>query len=480
MTSPVIFWFRQDLRLSDQAGLSAAQKTKVPILPLYILDDEIAGNWKMGAASRWWLHHSLKRHSEGLEKCGTQLILRRGPSIDVLLELIESTQAQGLYFSRGYQPHEVELEKKLSEILQEKGVECKRFSSALLFEPEAIYNGSGERYKVFTPFWKACLRQEALPQPLPKIKRLRGYKGHIDSDPLESWGLLPTKPDWSGGMTETWTPGEKGAHQRLNDFVENRMAEYGVNRDRPDTDGTSQLSPYLHFGEISPRQCWHAVKAYLAKEQRESCNGAEKFLSELGWREFSYHLLFEWPDFPEKAFRPEFSDFPWDKKEQDLIAWQKGQTGYPIVDAGMRQLWHIGWMHNRVRMIVGSFLIKDLLISWQDGERWFWDTLVDADLASNSAGWQWIAGSGADAAPYFRIFNPVRQSEKFDPDGDYIRTWVPELQNLEAKYIHAPWEAPTAILQKANVELGMTYPKPIVDHSLARNKALEIFQSLKK
>lgn len=480
MTKPIIFWFRQDLRLGDNPALTAAVKSNSPIVPVYIFDETAPGKWAPGGASCWWLHQSLEKLSADLRTCGADLILKRGKTLDLLTTLVQKTSAHSVYFSRCYEPYAVKLEKDLITALEKHQVSCKRFSSGLLFEPEEIRNKSGEPFRVFTPFWKSCLTKEEPKKPIAKIKKLTKCATKVASETLADWHLVPTQPDWAVGLRERWVPGEKGAQARLRQFMKEAMSHYKTNRDLPAIEGTSRLSPYLHFGEISPRQCWHAVKTFIEAGNGKASIGGESFLRELGWREFSSHLLFYWPDLPSKAFRPEFSKFPWAGKKKHLTAWQKGMTGYPIVDAGMRELWHTGWMHNRVRMIVASFLIKDLLISWQDGEDWFWDTLVDADLANNAAGWQWVAGSGADAAPYFRIFNPVLQSKKFDPDGVYIRKWVPEISKLSDKDIHAPWEVSPLELELAKVKLGDTYPCPIVDHGKARDKALEIFQMLKK
>jgi deoxyribodipyrimidine photo-lyase len=331
---------------------------------------------------------------------------------------------------------------------------------------------------VFTPFYKTCLDLEPPKPPLPRPDKVPTPDTWPAGDALGDWGLLPSKPDWAGGMREAWEPGEAGAEARLVDFLDNTMAGYGDGRNRPDKPGTSRLSPHLHFGEISPHQCWHAVEDRLASGDGGG-RGGRSFLRELVWREFSHHLLFHWPDLPAKPFRPEFGAFPWERDEEALKAWQQGRTGYPIVDAGMRELWQTGWMHNRVRMITASFLIKHLLVPWQDGEAWFWDTLVDADLANNAASWQWVAGSGADAAPYFRIFNPILQGKKFDPNGDYVRCYVPELANLDTAYLHAPWEAPAEALDQVGIKLGDTYPQPMVDHAKARQRALAAYQGIK-
>jgi deoxyribodipyrimidine photo-lyase len=357
-------------------------------------------------------------------------------------------------------------------------VSCHRYGGFLLHEPETIRNGSGEPYRVYTPFSKACFAQGE-PRSLRPVPAFTAFQGAIRSDCLQDWGLHPTQADWAKGFETHWTPGEDGAAARLKDFIAEGLAHYADERDRPDRDVTSRLSPHLHLGEISPAQVWHAARAAETQSGGRLAKTVEKFLKEILWREFSYHLLHHWPSLPTEPFRPEFAAFPWTDDPAGLKAWQQGRTGYPIVDAGMRELWATGTMHNRVRMIAASFLIKDLLIPWQDGERWFWDTLVDADIGSNSASWQWVAGCGADAAPYFRIFNPVIQGEKFDPQGAYVRKWVPELARMPDQFIHKPWEAPRLVLDAAGVELGRNYPHPVVDHGKARDKALAAFQEIK-
>ena len=478
MNSPVILLFQLDLRLNDHAALAAAVESDRPVLPVYVLDDETPGAWGPGGASRWWLHHSLASLASDIEQRGGRLVLRRGRLDTVVPALIDEVDAGAVYWSRGYAPHQVGMEQRLHEICTERGVEARRFRGTLLFEPDAIRTGGGEPFRVFTPFWKACLREPEPAQPLPVPDAIPFHDGTVESDSLDDWNLLPTSPDWSGGMVEAWTPGEEGATARLEAFLSGAVRGYGTARDLPATVGTSRLSPHLHHGELSPRQVWHAVRAHVAMAGGDA--DAEHFLRELGWREFSYHLLFHWPTFPDEPHRQDFARFPWRDDPAALRAWQQGSTGYPIVDAGMRELWHTGWMHNRVRMIVASFLVKHLLVPWQDGEAWFWDTLVDADLASNSASWQWVAGCGADAAPYFRIFNPILQGQKFDGDGDYVRRWVPELAEMPKKHIHAPWDAPEAVLTDAGVRLGVDYPEPIVDHKTARQRALDAFQTLKE
>ncbi|GAB4237089.1 MAG: deoxyribodipyrimidine photo-lyase [Methyloligellaceae bacterium] len=477
---PIIFWLRNDLRLHDQPALAAAAATGAPVIPLYILDDDTPGKWKPGGASRWWLHHSLKRLDESLRKLGSRLVLARGPAPRVLADLAAEAGAGALFWSRGYEPWAVKMEQAIHRNLERAGVRCRRFSGHLLFEPEDIRTGSGDPYRVFTPFYKACLKAAEPALPAPPPTRLPPVPDSIESDRLDSWGLVPSKPDWSGGIAAAWTPGEAGAQAQLKRFLEEGLAGYAKRRDTPGAEGTSRLSPHLHFGEISPRQVWHAVNAAAAERDGKADAGAQSFLRELIWREFSHHLLFHWPHLPDTPLRHAFARFPWAGGREAFEAWKEGRTGYPIVDAGMRELWTTGWMHNRVRMIVASFLVKHLLIPWQEGAAWFWDTLVDADLANNSASWQWVAGCGSDAAPYFRIFNPVLQGQKFDPQGIYVKAWVPELAKLPKTRIHAPWEARAADLKKAKIVLGETYPRPVIDHREARARALAAYERVKQ
>jgi deoxyribodipyrimidine photo-lyase len=478
-SSPILLWLRQDLRLGDHRALAAALATAQPIVPVYILDDHQPGAWRPGGASRWWLHGSLEALGRDLASVGSRLILRSGPALDVLPALAEETGADAVHAARSYEPWARELERMLAARLEDVGVAFKRFAGHLLFEPERPTTKAGEPLRVFTPFHKTCLALEPPKPPLPRPDAIPAPETWPACELLEDWGLRPRRPDWTGGLRATWQPGEAGAEAALRTFLDEAMAGYADGRDRPDRPGTSRLSPHLHFGEISPHRCWHAIEDRLAQDGAGR-RGGRSFLRELVWREFSYHLLFHWPDLPAKAFRPAFDDFPWTVDPQGLAAWQQGRTGYPIVDAGMRELWQTGWMHNRVRMIAASFLIKDLLLPWQQGAAWFWDTLVDADLANNSASWQWVAGSGADAAPYFRIFNPVLQGKKFDPKGDYVRRYVPELATLPDEHLHAPWEAPAAVLEAAGITLGETYPWPIVDHAKARRRALEAYGRIRK
>jgi deoxyribodipyrimidine photo-lyase len=475
---PVIVWYRRDLRVGDHAALSAAVETGRPVLAVFILDDEAAGAWRMGAASRWWLHGSLEALGRSIGALGGHLVLRRGDTADILAGLARGTGADSVHCSRSYEPWAAGVERVVHDRLADAGISLRRFAGTLLHEPDRLTTKAGGPFKVYTPFWRALRAQVDVARPLKAPAKLIAPSRHAKSERLASWKLLPTKPDWAGGLREGWAPGEESARKRLSSFLSRGLRDYAEERNRPDHTGTSRMSPHLAFGEISPRQCWFAAQAAGARQQRADA-GLETYLKELAWREFSAHLLHHWPEFPDAPFRPEFAGFPWSSDTGRLKAWQRGMTGYPIVDAGMRELWATGWMHNRVRMIVASFLIKDLMMPWQDGERWFWDTLVDADLANNSASWQWVAGCGADAAPYFRIFNPVTQGETFDPEGAYVRRWVPELAKLPAKAIHAPWLAPQDVLAAAEVTIGSTYPAPIVDHGEARLAALDAFQRLK-
>ena len=475
--SPVMVWFRDDLRLADNAALDAAAVADGPVLACYVLDS--ASGPDVGGASRWWLHHSLAGLQRQLRALGGRLILRRGPAAKVLPGLAGETGAGEIHCVGSYGPARTRLDQPVETALGHAGVALHRHRGSLLFEPDAIRNRAGEPFRVFTPFWKTCLQTGSPGPPMAAPKELRFFDGAVRSDPLEDWRLLPTEPDWAAGLRESWRPGEAQAHERLQDFLEQGMSAYAEGRDRPDRSATSRLSPHLHFGELSPRQVWHAAHSVMAADARAR-RGGEAFLRQLGWREFCYHLLEHWPSLPEKPFRPEFEAFPWRADADALAIWQRGETGYALVDAGMRELWHTGWMHNRVRMVAASFLVKHLLIPWQQGAEWFWDTLVDADLANNAASWQWVAGSGADAAPYFRIFNPVLQGKKFDPQGSYVRRWVPELAALPAQHVHEPAAAPEAVLREAGIVLGRDYPLPVIDHAVARRRALDAYERLKQ
>lgn len=477
MSGAVIVYLRQDLRLADNPALRAAVASKRPIVLLYVLDEDAAGQWALGGASRWWLHHSLAALAKDLTRRGASLTLRRGQAEQVLREVIRETGAQAVFWNRVYEPDAVARDTALKDDLTKTGMEVTSYNGALLFEPWEVSTKTGKPFKVFTPFWRACLQKEWR-GPAPAPKRLNGFDGKLASDRLDDWRLLPAAPDWARGFSD-WRPGEAGALKRLDVFIQERLRTYPEGRDQLAAEATSRLSPHLHFGEISPVQVRAAVDA-AATKRPELQRGAEKFLSEIGWREFSTNLLFHWPGLPQENWRSAFDDFPWSRDAACLRAWQQGRTGYPVVDAAMRQLWATGWMHNRARMIAASFLIKHLLIHWREGEAWFWDTLVDADLANNAASWQWVAGSGADAAPYFRIFNPVTQGVRYDADGAYVRRWVPELARLNTGVIHQPWTASAAELADAGVVLGKTYPRPIVDHGAARARALAAFASISK
>jgi deoxyribodipyrimidine photo-lyase len=473
MMSPALYWLRNDLRLTDNAALTAAA-AQGPVIFLHVLDDETPGEWRLGGASRWWLHQSLDALGRKIP-----LTLRRGPADRVIAEVLAETGAASLHFTRDYAPWSGALERRVKDICEAAGAACHRYGGFLLHEPESIRNGSGEPYRVYTPFSKACFGKGE-PKPLKPIPAFTPWQGAIASERLEDWDLLPSKPDWAEDFGARWTPGEAGAAARLEAFIADGLAHYADERDRPDRDVTSRLSPHLRFGEVSPAQCWHAVRAAQLAAGGKLDRAAEKFLKEVLWREFSYHLLHHWPTLPSEPFRPEFRNFPWTGNSQALASWQRGRTGYPIVDAGMRELWKTGFMHNRVRMIAASFLVKHLLIDWRRGAEWFEDTLVDADLAVNRASWQWVAGSGADAAPYFRIFNPVLQGEKFDMDGAYVRTHLPELAGLDARYIHKPWAALPEALAKAGVALGGNYARPMVDHAKARARALAAYAAIRR
>ncbi len=470
---PAIVWFRQDLRLFDNPALSGAANTGAPILPVYVLDDASAGEWAMGAASRWWLHESLKSLNKDLDG---GLHLLQGKADVLIPQLAGKVNASGIYWNRCYEPWAIARDTIIKQQLIADGYDAQSFNGSLLFEPPFISKADGTPYKVFTPFYrKGCLAGGPAPrQVVDKPKKLRLHKLETGIE-LATLGLLPGI-HWYDEMAHTWSPGERGAQARLDTFLEQGIQNYKSGRDRPDQEFVSRLSPHLHFGEISPHQVWHDAKAL--EGDSTIATDIDHFLSELGWREFSHYLLYHWPELPRDNLQKKFDQFPWRDDAKALTAWQRGQTGYPIVDAGMRELWRTGYMHNRVRMIVGSFLVKNLLLHWHHGEDWFWDTLVDADLANNSASWQWIAGCGADAAPYFRIFNPVTQGQKFDPDGAYVRRYVPELAELPNKYLHNPWEAPADVLRDAGVRLDDNYPAPIVDLKASRERALAVFKSL--
>ncbi len=472
---PVIVWFRNDLRLADNPALTAAAETGPPLLLVYVLDDETAGQRRIGAASRWWLAHSLRALSADLESRGSTLYLFSGALAEILPRLAAQSGATSAFWSRRYSAAETALDDDIQKRLTAAGVEVQTFNGGLGHEPGEVTPKTGGWYKVYSAFWRASLEAPAIDAPLPAPRKFLGAS-YTSKSPhsvtIEDLDLLPKKPDWSHGLAEAWEPGEASAHRRLRHFAANQVTAYEIARDVPAEDGSSRLSPHLRFGEVSPRQIVAAVKSHPK---------ATKYLMEIGWRDFAYNVLSHVPDLATESFDRRFRDFPWTTPSPAMLeAWQKGMTGYPIVDAGMRQLWQTGWMHNRVRMIVASFLVKHLMVHWRTGEEWFWDTLCDADPANNAVNWQWVAGTGLDAAPYFRIFNPVLQSEKFDKDGAYIKRFVPELEHLPSRWIHKPWEAAGDVLEKAGVVLGKTYPQPIVDHATARQHALDAFASLRK
>lgn len=463
-----IHWFRQDLRLEDNPALLRACQSG-QVLPLYIVDDDSAGDYALGAASRWWLHHSLHALNQQL---GGNLSLYRGRAETIFPQLIARFNVTGVYWNRCYEPWRIARDTRIKQALEAQGVHCESFNASLLWEPWTIKKADATPYKVFTPFYhKGCLRA-----PLPHAPLPRPQQAHWLSDdkaqPLAALNLLP-RIGWDQSLLPHWQMGEAAAQQRLATFLATQFDDYQQGRDFPALDSVSRLSPHLHFGEISPRSLWQAT------QELPDDNNREHFRRELAWREFSYQLLYHNPELPSRNLQSKFDHFPWRHDARALAAWQQGKTGIPMVDAGMRELWQTGYMHNRVRMIVGSFLVKNLRLHWHHGERWFWDCLVDADLANNSASWQWIAGCGADAAPYFRIFNPVTQGQKFDANGDYIRRWIPEIADLPNKYLFAPWTATDEILAAANIAIGDTYPAPIVDIKQSRQQALAAFQSLK-
>ncbi len=477
---PAIVWVRHDLRLEDNPALRAACRHGGPVVPVFVWAPEEEGAWPPGSASRWWLHQSLLQLSAAFSAAGTELIIRQGPSLAELERVAKATGADAGFWNRRYEPACIARDRQVEEALSKAGLQIETFNAALLHEPSAIQNKAGRPFQVFTPFWNACLASAEPAEPLPAPRKLSAPTRRPPSLPLASLELEP-RLNWAAGLRAAWHPGSAGANAELQRFLRDGLLTYAEGRDRPGVVGTSRLSPHLHFGEISPRQVRRAVKHFAESRSIPPAVWRRwQFLTELGWREFAHHLLFHFPHTPEQPLRPEFARFPWRQDAAWLRAWQRGQTGYPFVDAGMRELWTTGWMHNRVRMVVASFLVKNLLLPWQEGARWFWDTLVDADLANNTLGWQWTAGCGADAAPFFRIFNPVSQGEKFDPEGNYVRRWVPELARLPGSWIHHPWQAPPATLADAGVELGRTYPRAMVSHLVSREVALEAYQQIRR
>ncbi|WP_395713195.1 cryptochrome/photolyase family protein [Reyranella sp.] len=461
--SHAIVWFRADLRLADNPALAAALEAGHAVIPVYVLDEETAGIRAFGTAARWWLRQSLQALDAALRSRGSRLVLRRGPAEQVIDELVTQCQADAVYWNRLYDPASRDRDARLKQSLLARGVTAHSFKASLLTEPWEARTKAGLPFKVFTPFWRACRAQADPGRPLDAPTRLPRPAGSLAGASIASLLHQETPSD----LAAHWTPGEASAVDRLASFLDDDLEAYHRQRDIPAVDATSRLSPHLAFGELSPRQIWRAVTA------RRPSPGGEKFLAEIGWREFSYNLLFHVGGLDRHSMRAEFDDLPWRDQPELIDAWKHGRTGYPIVDAGMRQLLATGWMHNRVRMITASFLIKHLLVDWRIGERWFWNRLVDADPANNPVGWQWVAGSGADAAPFFRIFNPVLQGEKFDPAGAYVKRWLPELAHLPPNSTHRPWTADPPLSQQR-------YPQPIVDHASARQRALDAFAGLRR
>ena len=465
-----IFWFRQDLRLSDNPGLSEAAKYG-KVLPVYILDHNNHSDYNMGSASCWWLHNSLHQLNSALND---KLVVLRGDPENILLEIAKLHSIQRVHWNRCYEPWRISRDKKIKKSLEEHNILVKTYNGSLLWEPWEVLKQDKTPYKVFTPFYRCCLKNIPPRDPLPKPHNLSLASYDNSPTKIEDLKLLP-EIHWYNKLERHWGVGEESALQKFNIFFNEGLKNYKEGRNFPSQNHVSRLSPHLHFGEISPNYLWYKIKS---QEFLRYDSNIDSFCSELGWREFSYYLLYHFPTLPYKNLNNKFDNFPWNKNTELLKFWQRGETGIPIVDAGMRELWQTGYMHNRVRMIVGSFLVKNLLLHWRHGERWFWDCLVDADLANNSASWQWVAGCGADAAPYFRIFNPVLQGEKFDSDGYYTRKFIPELKLLPNKYLFRPWEAPEKILNDAGVILGINYPKPIVDLAQSRVNALKAYKEL--
>ncbi len=473
MKQKTILWFRVDLRLSDNPALKKAIDLNLPVIPVFIYDDEDAQSRSLGAASKWWLHKSLEYLSNELELVGSKLLIFRGKAEEVLQKLIDDTKAKNVLWNRRYEPWAVKRDKLIKEKFTAQSINVMSFNGSLLFEPWEIKSKIGKPLKVFTPFKRALL-SKGIPEPVnSKPSKLLPPTEWPVSQSIDQLKLIENK-SWSNKFHNYWEPGSNKAKKRLEIFKSDALHYYNINRDIPSIEGTSKLSPHLRFGEISPKEVLNSINHI------EENDGINVYKSEIIWREFSHNLLWYFPNIHNSPIKNEFEKFEWDSNEANLIAWKKGLTGYPIVDAGMRELWATGWMHNRVRMIVASFLTKHLLLPWQLGEEWFWDTLLDADPASNTSGWQWVSGCGADAAPYFRIFNPIIQGEKFDPDGKYIKRFIPELNKLPKKFIHEPWKADSAILKNSDIKLGDTYPNPIVDHKFARERALNKYAELRK
>lgn len=457
MASPSLVWFRDDLRLADHPALRAALDRDEPIVCVYVLDEESDGVRPLGGAARWWLHHSLAELRERLADRGSALILRRGAAGRVIRDLVDEIGAGAMFWNRRYGGPERDIDAELKADLRDGGVEVASFAANVLFEPWTVTTGAGKHFSVYTPFWNACQEMPAPRKPLPEPRDVPGPGRAPASDDLDDWELLPTRPDWAGGLRERWEPGELAARRRLREFLDDDLGSYDAARDEPTAGATSLLSPRLRWGELSPYTIWHDTLENAGSGAHAA--SAHGFLSEVGWREFAWHTLYHFPKLADKNLRSEYDAFPWPRlSPKNLEAWQQGRTGFRMVDAGMKELWVSGYMHNRVRMVTASFLIKNLLIDWRHGEEWFWDTLVDADAANNPFNWQWVAGSGADAAPFFRVFNPELQADKFDKTGQYVREWAPE-------YADGTDDEPA---------------EPMVDLKETRKRALDAFDVVKR
>jgi deoxyribodipyrimidine photo-lyase len=480
-SSPSIVLFQYDLRLADNPALSAAVRREEPLICIYVWNQKATGYAMPGAASRWWIHHSLQSFSDRLKAAGNALTIRIGNTHEVLSNLLREFPKSHVFWNHSCEPTGQDIERDLLTFLKTEKIEGRGFHGNTLVDPATILTQTHTPYRVFTPFWKRLQGTLSLSPPLPAPRTLPPQPSvPPKSLPLDSLKLLP-KIDWAEGIRKCWTPGEQGAQTVLKKFIRSPVTVYAMDRDRPDLPHTSHLSPHLHFGEISPGKLWQAIQHAKQKNRNsQDRKSYDAYLRQIVWREFAQYLLRYFPQTVNEPLASAYQAFPWRLEPDSLRLWQQGLTGFPIVDAGMRELWHTGWMHNRVRMITASFLTKDLLLPWQEGAKWFWDTLVDADLANNTMGWQWVAGCGADASPFFRIFNPITQGIKFDPDGRYVRKWVPELAGLPSPQIHQPWETPPLLLTEANICLGKTYPHPMIDHAEARNRALLAYRQFKK
>ena len=469
-----VVWLARSLRLADHPALVHAAG-RGAVVPVFVWAPDEEAPWAPGGAHRWWLHTSLEALDRDLAARGSRLVLRSGPTAEALLEIARTTGADRIVWQAEAEPHLARRDAAVARTLRDASLDVRTFAGQLLHDPDAVQTGTENPYSVFTPFWRKVQAETTVEAPLP-VPDLAAPEAWPESERLEAFGLTPEAQDgvdWAGTMRRVWTPGEAGARERLEALADPILTGYGDARDRMTVEGTSRLSPHLHWGEVSPRSVLAAVQSAKAPAADRA-----KFLAEVAWREFSAHVLHHHPETPEHALKPAFEAFPWRDDDAGLRAWQTGRTGFPVVDAGMRQLWAEGWMHNRARLIVASFLTKDLLLPWQAGARYFWDTLCGGDLASNTMGWQWSAGSGADAQPFFRVFNPTGQGERFDPAGDYVRHWVPELAEMPAEWIHRPAEAPEPVLEAAGVRLGQTYPRPIVDHAVRRLEALAALKAV--